>query len=164
MEFELPVAKPTKAEFLGSVEAILVPRGFERKGQKFTRKPEGYVRAQVVDFMASGGDAGHFILAPYLVLKGKPARGQAALRKHVSGALLADFGRRAGIERANHISYYDNWFSAADWLGLFERVLNGVLENLEPIMRDKASLEEFLDRAYSAARVVHLGTKQTTSS
>jgi hypothetical protein len=154
MEFELPVGRPSKAEFLDRVGAILEARGFERKAQRFIRKPEGFVRAQILFFHGAGGRLGNFRLAPFLDLKGKAVRGAAASREHVFGALLADFGMRLGVERANHISYYDNWFGDSDWFELFERVIDRVLSSLEPTMKDEVSMREFLARLYPPGPVV----------
>lgn len=154
MEFELPVGRPTKAEFLDRVGAILESRGFERKAQRFTRRPEGFARAQIVFFHGAGGRLGNFRLAPYLDLKGKAVRGAAASREHVFGALLADFGMRLGVERANYISFYDNWFADSDWFELFERVIDRVLNSLEPTMTDESRMREFLARLYPPGPVV----------
>jgi hypothetical protein len=164
MEFEIPTSKLTKAEFLESIEVILAQRGFERKGQRFIRKPEGYVRAQVVEFAGAGGRLGQFKLAPYLLLKGRAQRGAAALRNHEFGALLSDFGVHAGVERANYISFYDNWFSTPDWLDLFERVLDAVLSRVEPVMNDQAGLQDFLDKDYPPSRVVQLRSAQSNAN
>jgi len=164
MEFELPVGRPTKAEFFDRVGSILEACGFERKAQRFVRKPEGFVRAQVVYFHGSGGRFGNFKLAPIFELKGKATRGAAASRKHLFSALLADFGMRVGVERANYISYYDNWFCDPDWFDLFERVLDGTLRSLETTMTNAEALQEFVAKLYPATTTVFLSAATTKRS
>lgn len=164
MEFELPVGRPTKAEFLDRVGSILEARGFERKAQRFTRRPEGFVRTQIVFFHGTGGRFGNFRLAPYLDLKGKAVRGAAASREHVFGALLADFGMRVGVERSNYISFYDNWFGDPDWFELFERVIDRVLSSLEPKMKDEASIRGFLATLYPTGPLVFQSATRSKNS
>jgi hypothetical protein len=165
MEFEMPVGKPTKAEFLDRMQDTLAGYGFERKRHRFIRNLDGYVRVQVIEFLSGGGSHGHFRLAPYLLLQPNSGRGTLGVSlEKPTGALLSHFGSMLKVERSNYVSYYDNWFGDPDWFELFECVLKTVLEFLDPLMKDESRLNEFIKSAFGASHVVNVGAKQQKPS
>jgi len=164
MEFEIPVPKMSKDDFLKRIETITAAYGFERHKDRFIRMPEGYFLAQEIDFHWGRSAMSYFSGQPYFWLR---IRKRAMARTRVIDTsfpgLLSHFGVMLDVDRANFVSYYSNLGDGPEWISEFDRVLGAVVAKLDIIMKNKPLLLLFLrndptfrHRADLIARVAEL--------